>query len=200
MNTEFEINTNGCEYSDWKYNFVLVSGKAQSGKDTISDYLVKNYNFEKIAFATALKNCLRQFSDWDGQKDEAGRKLLQSVGQAFREYDKDNWVKLLLIEIEAKIYHLYIKNYATKNINFVISDVRFINEIVRFKELIQKRIPKANFITIRVERPSLDNDTWRKDISETELDNYKDFDYTVNNDSDIETLYQKIDKIIRENI
>ena len=82
----------------------------------------------------------------------------------------------------------------------VISDVRFINEIVRFKELIQKRIPKANFITIRVERPSLDNDTWRKDISETELDNYKEFDYTVNNDSDIETLYQKIDKIIRENI
>ena len=200
MNTEFEINTNGCEYYDWKYNFVLVSGKAQSGKDTISDYLVKNYNFEKIAFATALKNCLRQFSDWDGQKDEAGRKLLQSVGQAFREYDKDNWVKLLLIEIEAKIYHLYIKNYATKNINFVISDVRFINEIVRFKELIKKRIPKANFITIRVERPSLDNDTWRKDISETELDNYKEFDYTVNNDSDIETLYQKIDKIIRENI
>lgn len=200
MNTEFEINTNDYEHSDWKYNFVLVSGKAQSGKDTISDYLVKNYNFEKIAFATALKNCLRQFSDWDGQKDEAGRKLLQSVGQAFREYDKDNWVKLLLIEIEAKIYHLYIKNYATKTISFVISDVRFINEIVRFKELIQKRIPKANFITIRVERPSLNNDTWRKDISETELDNYKEFDYTVNNDSDIETLYRKIDKIIRENI
>ena len=32
-----------------------VCGKAGSGKDTIADYLVKKYNFKKIALADPIK-------------------------------------------------------------------------------------------------------------------------------------------------
>lgn len=37
------------------------SGVARSGKDTVANYLVKEYGFKRAAFATALND----YSDWD---------------------------------------------------------------------------------------------------------------------------------------
>ena len=85
--------------------------------------------------------------------------------------------------------------------NIVISDVRFINEIETFKDLMLEAFDENNikFTTIRIDRPiENDNAEWHKDISEIDLDNYKDFDYIIANDSDIDSLYRKIDKIMKE--
>lgn len=40
-----------------------VAGLAQSGKDTVADYLVKNYNFSKVALADPIKRAAMEW--WD---------------------------------------------------------------------------------------------------------------------------------------
>lgn len=180
-----------------KINFILISGKARSGKDTIAKYLIEQYGYTRWAFADKLKECIYKYSDWDGKKDEKGRKLLQSVGQAFREYDKDNWIKVLAKDIVEYIQDYHFLSY----FNIVISDVRFVNEIETFKKLMLEAFDENNikFTTIRIDRPiENDNAEWHKDISEIDLDNYKDFDYIITNDSDIDSLYRKIDKLLKE--
>ena len=180
-----------------KINFILISGKARSGKDTIAKYLIEQYGYTRWAFADKLKECIYKYSDWDGEKDEKGRKLLQSVGQAFREYDKDNWIKVLAKDIVEYIQDYHFLSY----FNIVISDVRFINEIETFKYLMLEAFDENNikFRTIRIDRPiENDNAEWHKDISEIDLDNYNNFDYIISNDSDIDSLYRKIDKIMKE--
>ena len=64
---------------------VCISGKARHGKDTLAGIL-KNYledsgNKVLVAhFGDLVKYICEKFFDWDGQKDEKGRTLLQYVG------------------------------------------------------------------------------------------------------------------------
>lgn len=101
------------------------------------------------------------------------RELLQKIGEGLRKsIDPDIWVKLTLQE--------YYKN---KNKNIIITDVRYKNEADSIKKL--------NGILIRINRNEGDDNHQ----SEIDLDNYPDFDYTINNDSDIEDLILKISNI-----
>ena len=42
-----------------------ICGLIGSGKDTIADYLVTNYNFKKLSFADKLKDSVATMFDWD---------------------------------------------------------------------------------------------------------------------------------------
>jgi dephospho-CoA kinase len=42
-----------------------ICGFQGSGKDTFSDFLVKNYDFKKITFAGATKDVLNNLFGWD---------------------------------------------------------------------------------------------------------------------------------------
>ena len=53
-----------------------ICGLIGSGKDTIADYLVTNYNFKKLSFADKLKDSVATMFDWDrdlldGKTDES---------------------------------------------------------------------------------------------------------------------------------
>ena len=76
-------------------------------------------------------------------------------------------------------------NY-TEDSKWIISDVRFPNEA----EVIKSK----GGILIRVNRPGFE-DTGNHE-SETALDNYKGFDYIVDNDSNIDDLIEKIYNIL----
>ena len=79
---------------------VAISGKAESGKDTIAKeikYLLEEQNYKVmiIHFADVLKFVCRQYFDWDGQKDDYGRSLLQQVGTEMHEKNNPNmWVNI----------------------------------------------------------------------------------------------------------
>ena len=92
------------------------------------------------------------------------RELLQKFGTAIREgVDSDFWVKLLLNN--------------SKNEDIIIADVRFPNEV--------KTIKEAGGIIVRIERKNIETSSH---ISETALDNYKDWDMTIINDYDLDSL------------
>lgn len=162
---------------------VLISGKAQSGKDTFAR-LFKEYAepYEELEnkrvlilkYGDILKFICKQFFNWNGEKDLEGRTLLQRVGtDIFRENNPDTWVNCV-IEIVKGLGNLY--DY------ILIPDTRFPNEI-------SKRMGCGiDYVTVRIDRVNADNTPFdnklsleqKSHISETALDRYV-FDYHVIN-------------------
>ena len=62
-----------------------ISGKAQHGKDTFAELLYqeltdKGYKVLVTHYGDLVKYICKTIFNWDGQKDEKGRHLLQYVG------------------------------------------------------------------------------------------------------------------------
>ena len=74
---------------------ILISGKAQHGKDTFAKALqpyFEPYNTKIVHFADALKFVCSQYYDWNGVKDNLGRTILQRVGtEVVRAQDEHFW-------------------------------------------------------------------------------------------------------------
>lgn len=171
---------------------ILVSGKAQHGKDTFATI------FKEIAeadgktvlvahYADLLKYICRTFYNWNGEKDKKGRTLLQETGVKFRDYDYNFWVNFI-------INVLAVNNGKWDYV--LIPDTRFPNEITRFKV-------EAAFdvSTVRVVRPNFTStlsEEQQKHTSETALDDW-DFDYCAENKGDdtfrleVASIYTAID-------
>jgi hypothetical protein len=155
---------------------VGVMGLAGSGKDTVGDILAESlYAYNKISFAEKLKAVCQDLG-WDGNKDDRGRALLQTVGMALRIYDPEAWVKILTKKIDP------YKRY-------VFTDVRFKNEA--------DYIRKNGGIVLKIVRPSLELSETHKHISEAGQSEITP-DYEVVNDGTIEDLKVKIYVIIYE--
>lgn len=155
-----------------KATVITISGKARHGKDT-SAQILKSFleNAGKkvliIHYADYLKFICKQYFGWNGEKDLAGRTLLQLVGtEKVRAKEPDFWVSIV-----DKFMNVFQDDYDY----FIIPDTRFPNEIEFLK--------KAGWIvmTIKVIRPDFDNgltEKQRNHPSETALDDYE-FDYIM---------------------
>ena len=160
---------------------LVLSGKSGHGKDYIAN-LIKNklidsgYSAMIIHYADLLKYYLKTYYDWDGNKDNNGRYLLQHVGSdIIRKNDSSYWVSCVA---------RFIATLKDEFDIYIIPDARFINEI----EIIREYFPQAK--TIRVERYNDDGSPYinpnltieqLEHTSETELDNYNVFDYILEN-------------------
>lgn len=149
-----------------------VTGLAGSGKDTLADILLNHTEkYVKASFAMRLKEMCTHFG-WDGQKDEKGRKLLQTIGMALREYSANSWVDIL---------DKYLKeNHPDKF--YIFTDVRFKNECDYIKN--------NGGIIIRIERPSLVLSEAHRHISEAGQKEITP-DYTLVNEGSIHDLKVK---------
>ena len=172
-------------------NIFLISGKAQHGKDSVADILMKKLDGKsiKISLADNLKYILKRYYGWNGEKDEDGRRLLQEIGT-----DK------IREEFGWQVFHAErlcqeIKIIEDKYDYIFIPDVRFKNEI----HYIQAMFP-YNTTTIRVIRPNFEsplNKEQQLHKSETDLDDYK-FEYYIHNDLTLAELPQRIDDEVGE--
>ena len=116
------------------------------------------------------------------------RLLLQIIGtDIVRTIHPDIWVTSLMndyisyadaISGTSKIKKLYP--------NWIINDVRFPNEV--------KAIKKKDGIVIRINRESAYNSTHSSEIA---LDDYEDFDYTIDNNNCIDCLIEKVKEILK---
>lgn len=123
-----------------------LSGIKGNGKDTVADYLVSKYHFQKLSFAYYLKKILKILFKFNEEqlngklkqvKDEkwniTPRECMEFFGTTiFRQHiqqlissiDDNFWIKLM---------EQSIKN--CKNKNIVISDIRFENEAIFIKSI-----------------------------------------------------------------
>lgn len=157
-----------------------ISGKKRIGKDTCGHYLELKHGFCRIGFADALKRYARKFG-WDGKKDEKGRQFLQDLGMIVRAYDEHFWAN--------EVFRQITKATKGGQADFVITDVRFHNEVAAIKEL--------GGIIIRLwGKHEITNDPHP---SETELDTMITPDYKVESVlSDFNGLYRQLDAILEK--
>lgn len=167
---------------------IMFSGKAESGKDTLAN-VAKEYFENKgksakiVKFGNFLKIICSEYFCWDGKKDENGRQLLQTVSDGF----KKNINSYFFADVLAGL--LLTLNPSEEYI--LIPDVRYLEEIETFK--LKIHVPQY---IVRVNRPMHKNsltEEQRNHHSETQLDNYENFDYVVS-DGDINS---KINQLIK---
>lgn len=132
------------------YMIIGICGFQSSGKDTIANFLIEKYGFQKLSFAGALKEIVSVMFGWPRDKLEGltpedriwrnnvdpwwseilempqltPRYVLQQFGtDLFRNhFHPDIWIKI----VENKLKQLTNTN---TNLNIVITDCRFENEI-----------------------------------------------------------------------
>lgn len=163
----------------------MINGRSLAGKDTIADYLVEGYGFKKVSFAEPIYEIARKYF---GMK-EKDRKLLQDIGEKFREIDPDIWIKLLIKRLN-------------KHERYVISDVRQANEYIKCKKQGFIPIRVQSNLDLRIERCKKRDGVENPDISlwenkgETGADSF-DY-YEIDNNSTLENLYKQVDEFCKK--
>lgn len=118
------------------------------------------------------------------------RMLLQEVGtDALREVIHPQiWVNALFADYKPEKDRLIGLADRTHDYpDWIITDTRFKNEA--------KAVKDRGGILIRVNRPGIETGNHP---SEVDLDNYKDFDYKIENNSSIEELVSKVKKVLQK--
>ena len=130
----------------------------------------------------------RTFFQWDGQKNEYGRSLLQYVGtDVVRKQKPEFWVDFIIDII----------NFFSDNWDYVlIPDSRFPNEVSRLRET---GFPVTH---LRVVRPNFDSpltEEQRRHPSETALDDVTP-DHWLYNDGSLHDLELRVEQYLKENV
>ena len=166
----------------------LISGKARHGKDTVASMLEKELiNKGKRVlvthYADLVKYICKTFFDWDGNKDEKGRTILQYVGTDIVRNKRPNyWVEFVM-----EVLWMFGDNWDY----VIIPDTRFPNEV---------DLPKQTYDTvyhIKVVSPDCDSELTEEQLnhpSETALDDTEPDRVIVN--KTLEGLHKSVQKIL----
>jgi hypothetical protein len=170
---------------------ICISGKARHGKDTLANLLSaklrgRGYRVLTTHYGDLVKYICKMFFDWDGEKDEYGRYIMQYVGtDLVRQKHPTFWVDFVMNVLS--MFH-------DKWDFVIIPDCRFPNELTCVSDagfpMIHIRIKRTGFETPLTK-------TQQAHPSETSLDNVVP-DKLVYNDGTLEDLYDKADTLIDE--
>src|SRR4030043_230509 len=167
-----------------------ITGKKQSGKDTVADYIIYKYpSFTRYRFADPLKNIICYLTGWnipdlensefkeavDSKWGFSPRYALQQIGtEGFRKLLRDDfWVKVA-------------EKYVIPKMDYVISDIRFEDEA----KFVRKRKGKIIHLRRFIAGLSVDKHLSEKGIA------FKNNDIMITNDKTKEDLYKDIDSIM----
>ena len=168
---------------------ICVSGKAQHGKDTCAGIMQRLLGEQCkkvriIHYADLLKYICKTYFDWDGEKDDYGRDLLQRIGtDIIRAKNPNYWVDFVID---------FLKLVPTEWDYVIIPDTRFPNEVFSMKEAF------PGTLHVRIIRPNFDNGLsveQQNHISETALDNITP-DGIIMNDGSPRDLLHSVNKFI----
>jgi hypothetical protein len=169
---------------------ICISGKAQHGKDAAAQFMkdILEDDGKSVLithFGDLLKYICLKFFEWNEEKDDAGRSLLQYVGtDVIRKSQPDFWVNFI---------KSILSLFPTEWDYVIVSDCRFPNEYECIRD------EGFDVTLVRVYRPdftSLLNDEQLTHPSETAMDEYK-FDYYIENNGSIEGLRKSTRAFLR---
>lgn len=178
---------------------IVISGKAGHGKDMTAHFMKEELEARGqrviiIHYGDAVKWVLRDYFNWDGNKDEHGRHLLQYIGtDVIRKNYPSFWTGIVTGLLSA---------FSNENLFDValVPDARFENEV----DITMNAIPDS--VCVRIQRENPDGTEWinptlteeqRQHASETSLDNYV-FDYVIHNDAGLETLKESAITVLED--
>ena len=173
---------------------IPIMGKARNGKDSFAKFLKEEIeertgeNVLIIRYADYLKFVLEKYFNWDGNKDEKGRNLLQHIGtDTCRKNNENVWVNVV-VEL--------VKSFGNEFPYVLIPDARFENEIGCWYD------NEFEVVTIRVKRLNEDGSEYDNGLteeqknhpSETSLDDFVPY-YNVEAKS-LEELKESVQTIL----
>lgn len=176
-----------------KRMIIGFSGKRGVGKTLSSMHLSKKHGFKIVSFAAELKNMAKtffpftplDFSEKGKERpykdhDWTPRDFAISLGKFARFFDEDYWVKKAGLD--------------TAEGNIAIDDVRFPNEVEYIRGLGGKVVRLERFESLNIYGKNLD------DPSETSLDKYHLFDYTIDPCWNVEMadLHKRLDIMMKQ--
>ena len=176
-----------------KVNLFLISGRAGSGKDTAAKFIANtiryiNFNddssltFRKYKFAAVVKE-VAHLIGWNGQKTVSGRRLLQNIGDAGRDYNSYTWALKVRDEILSIPFPVNVA---------VISDWRYLNEAEMFVS-----DPIFNVVTLRISgRNEAMLSSLAEHSSETSLTDEMEYDFVVDNSGSLDEFEKAIANIV----
>lgn len=166
----------------------LVAGKAGSGKNEVAKLIREYYTYKLqesavTSFSKYITNFTKELTDWDGSPGNKPRDFMQKLGDTIRRKDPYYFTKNMIADIS--VFEEYVSN-------LVIADVRMPEEIEEIRNNFEDVY--AIYVVNQFE-PSKLSVEQQAHITETALENYADFDYTIANDT-LESLHDKVFKIL----
>ena len=201
-----------------KPTLIILTGRKQTGKDTLGDYLRENHFYTQYAFGDRLKEITANFVNFlvDNGTGTEHIKPLDFNSNDFKTAKVSTPILLddnilmdtldnrdLLIAMGAgggimeKLNPLYFVDYVISHLkrfhfsNAIITDARLLPEIERTKEKLKNIY---NIVIVKLE--SVDEDT--KDKAITESLDYDKADYYIMNDKTLgkSHFYQQIENLL----
>ncbi len=172
----------------------LISGKARHGKDTFSGFLKEIYEkYDKKVIVTQLSKYIkyyaREMTGWDLSEETKPREFLQKVGTDIirGQIDEKFLIKRLIADIKVLSHFCDV---------IVVTDVRIpleFEEIEKeYDNVVKVLVRRTNFETVLTGKE-------QKHLTETALDTYSNYDYIIENDSTLESLKSKVEKLLEVN-
>ena len=172
---------------------ILISGKAEHGKDTLAEYLKerleeKGQTVVIDRFAKYIKGYLKDYYNWDGkEKNEFVRSKLQVLGT---EMIKE---KLNFKSFHAKRLCEDFQIVQDDFDYFIVPDTRFRDEVHMFKALFPDDVVTTRVIRLGHESKLTEEQLNHK--SETDLDKHK-FDSVIFHQS-LDSLYDECNRVFK---
>ena len=162
---------------------IIFSGKQYSGKDTAAKIMLDLMpDFRRCAMGDIIKLTYGKEHNLTYEEIEKNKHLyrqgLIDLGNWGRAQDPDYWLKKIV----------------SQKGNIIVTDVRVPREYEVFKQ--------AGAIAIRIEasrdvRASRGQLIGENDVTEVGLDDIKNWDYVIENNSDYENLKTQVEKIVQ---
>ena len=170
----------------------LIAGKAGSGKAEVAKMIKEFYIYKKensiiTGYSKYLKLYAREMIDWDGNENNKPRKFLQELGSYIR---NDLNMPYFFIDRIIDDIRIYERDASV----CIIDDIRLPEEIEEIKKNFDD---VTSFLIINQFGQSPLSIEEQIHPTETALENYNNFDYTLVN-SNLADLKEKIFKILEE--
>lgn len=165
----------------------LIAGKAGSGKKEVAK-LIKEYYIYKLkecaltSYSKYINEFTMELTDWDGYKEKP-RTFMQQLGDNMRDINPNFFTSRMIQDIQ--VYERYVEAV-------VINDVRMPEEIDQIKDNFDDVCAIYVVNQFGNSKLSIEEQAHK---SETALEDYTDFDYTIANDT-LENLKSKVFKIL----
>jgi dephospho-CoA kinase len=176
---------------------LALTGRMRSGKDSVADYLARQYGFARFAFGDGIRKVCRELFPDQMAQARKPRALLQGVGQAMRAFDPDVWINRTLNEVNDWLRVNTIVETVKPNV--VICDLRQPNEYecLRSEGFVIIRVNASD--ETRIQRMIDAGDTFDDDTLTHETEQHVGsftVDYEIDNNGSLAELYAQVDEIM----
>lgn len=186
------------EKLDFKPFVIGVIGTIASGKDAVSNYLVKRYHFKKIV----MSNFLRAEARKRGIKPT--RDNLRKLQHELRErYGEDYLVNKAITEIKTKD-HMSMKNVVVDGLRTTI-DVELAKKELGAKIIMVDAKPFVRFMRAKKRARKGDSTTYEQFLHQEAIESatfnfhktFKLADYKMDNSGSLKDMEKNVDKVMR---